>query len=77
MDDGRIPKDLLYGELAKDERDRGRPILRYRDVCKRDLKALDIEVSSWETIASDRDAWKHTLKDQLPKWECKWKANVA
>ena len=56
MQDCRIPKDLLYCELAKGGRDRGRPLLRHRDVFKRELKALDIDVSSWETIASDRDA---------------------
>ncbi|KAJ7324884.1 hypothetical protein JRQ81_017904, partial [Phrynocephalus forsythii] len=31
MDDGRIPKDLLYGELIKGKRPRGRPQLRYKD----------------------------------------------
>ena len=46
MKDGRIPKDLLYGELEMGERARGRPLLRYRDVCKRDMKALDIDVYS-------------------------------
>ena len=34
-------------------------------------------MSSLETITSDRDAWKHTLKLQLPKGESKWKAKVA
>ena len=77
MDDGRIPKDLLYGELKEGERDQGRPLLRYRDVCKRDMKALDIDPSSWERLASDRDAWKRTLKRQLPIGEAKWKAKAA
>ena len=77
MDDGRIPKDLLYGELEEGGRDKGRPLLRYKDVCKRDLKALDIDLSSWETIAADRDAWRLTLKRQLPKGESKWKNKVA
>ena len=77
MEDGRIPKDLLYGELEIGERARGRPLLRYRDVCKRDMKALDIDVASWETTAADRDAWKLTLKRQLPQGESRWKATVA
>ena len=38
---GRIPKYLLYGELAKGGIQRS-PLLRYRYVCKRDLKALDL-----------------------------------
>ena len=38
MDDGRIPKDTLYGELATGTRPTGRPALRLKDVLKRDLK---------------------------------------
>jgi len=42
MEDGRIPKNILYGELASSKRSVGRLQLRYKDVCKRDLEALDI-----------------------------------
>ena len=45
MKDGRIPKDILYGELAVGKRPRGRPQLRNKDVCKRDMKALEIDVT--------------------------------
>ena len=38
MDPGRILKDLLYGELAEGSRHAGRPKLRFKDVCKRDMK---------------------------------------
>ncbi|GAA6072582.1 NLR family CARD domain-containing protein 3-like [Tachysurus ichikawai] len=38
MDPGRIPKDLLYDELAEGARLTGRPRLRYKDVCKKDMK---------------------------------------
>ena len=38
MHDGRLPKDILYGELATGSRPTGRPTLRYKDVLKRDLK---------------------------------------
>ena len=42
MEDGRIPKDILYGQIATGKRDTGRHQLRFRDVIKRDLKALKV-----------------------------------
>ena len=56
MKGGRIPKNLLYGELATVKRPTGRPQLRFKDVCKRDLQALGINTDSWEVAATDRDA---------------------
>ena len=35
---GRIPKVLLYGELACGKRPTRRPLLRYREVVKRDIR---------------------------------------
>ena len=46
MEDGRMPKDILYGELASGNRTVGRPQPRFKDVCKRDMKALDINTES-------------------------------
>ena len=43
MEDGRIPKDILSGELATGQRSIGRPHLRFKDVCNRDVRALDID----------------------------------
>ena len=43
MEDGRIPKDLLFGELATGTRPLGRPSLRFKDICKQDLKDCRIE----------------------------------
>ena len=77
MNNDRIPIDLFNCELEEEDRDRWVHLLWYKDVRQRDLRALDIDVSSWETIASDRDAWKHTLKHQLPKGEEKWKGKIA
>ena len=34
MGDGRIPKDVLYRELATGHRPAGRPALHFKDVCK-------------------------------------------
>ena len=53
MEDGQIPKDILYGELASGQRGIGCPQLRYKDACKRDMRALDININSWEELAAD------------------------
>ena len=54
MEDGRIPKDILYGQLVLGRRATGRPHLRYKDVCVRYMKAVDIDTMSSEGIAADR-----------------------
>jgi len=69
MEDGRIPKDILYGQLATGKRDTGRPQLHYRDVVKRDLKALEINTEHWEELATDRSSWRSTLTVQLKTGE--------
>jgi hypothetical protein len=63
MDPGRIPKDLLYGELAEGSRLTGRPKLRFKDVCKRDLKRCDMDTHSQEYIADNRPAWRQSVKE--------------
>ena len=40
-----------------------------KDVCKRDLQALGINTDSWEVTATDRDAWRHTVKVGLSQYE--------
>ena len=65
MEDGRIPKDILYGELVSGKRTVGRPQLRFKDVCKRDMKALDINTETWEDTAADRSRWRSVLRKQL------------
>ena len=69
MEDGRIPKDLLYGELAQGTRSTGRPQLRFKDVCKRDLKDLNIDLRTWETSASDRSTWRQLTRRALSRFE--------
>ena len=63
MDDGRIPKDLLFGELATGIRPNGRPALRYKDVCKRDLKVRHLNPSHLETTAVERKCWRAKTKE--------------
>ena len=65
MDDGRIPKYILYSELALGRRTTGHPHLRYKDVCVRNMKAVDIDTMSWECLAADRRKWRSDLKQHL------------
>ena len=55
--------------LAKE--DRIRPLLRSRDVCKRDMKALDTDVNKWEYLASDRTRLRQELGSALRRDEGK------
>ena len=71
MEDGRIPKDLLYGELASRRRSKGRPQLHLKVVCKRHMKALDINTDSCEDLAADRLMWRSTLNQRLKTGEKK------
>ena len=62
MGDGRIPKDVLYGELPTGHRPAGCPALRFKDVCKHDLKLVDIDPGSWEQIADKGSAWRSAVR---------------
>ncbi|KAI8511348.1 hypothetical protein Bbelb_104480 [Branchiostoma belcheri] len=59
MDDNRLPKKILYGELSQGSRPRGRPKLRFKDLCKATLQ--DFSIESWEKAASDRSKWRAAI----------------
>ena len=37
--------------------------LRFKDVCKRDMKGAQINADTWEALAKDRDTWHHKAKE--------------
>ena len=59
----RIPRALLYGELAAGTRKRGRPCLRFKDVCKKDLLLARIEPNTWESHAEERTSWRSKVRE--------------
>ena len=66
----RVPSaNLLYNEFVDDTRKRGRPTLRFKDVCKRDLKNLNIGSYKWEELANDRDKWRFSIYKSLKERE--------
>jgi hypothetical protein len=62
MPNQRIPKLVLFGELAEGKRKRGRPKLRYKDVCKESMIAFRIKPDTWESTADDSTAWRMALR---------------
>ena len=74
MSDERIPKDFLYSELIVGKYNVGRPRLRYKDVCKRDLKSLSVEIDEWEKLTDDRNKWHPLISNRLREREITFSA---
>ena len=70
-EDGRLPKDVLYGELTSGSRPVGRPMLRYKDDRKTDMKSAEINPDSWEAAAADRSNWRHMVCTGVRKAEAR------
>ena len=59
MEDHRIPKQVLYGELCEgNKRKIGRPKLRYKDTPKSNLKWPCVKPRDLESLAADRETWR-------------------
>ena len=64
------PKDLLYGELATTGATLiGRPLLRFKDICKRGMKACNIDTNTRESLADNRNLWKQQVSPGLKTGE--------
>lgn len=61
MEDSRIPKQLLYGELAVGTRSLGGPKKRFKDTLKHNLKMFHIDAENWEAVAADRPRWRASI----------------
>ena len=72
MPDGRLPKDTLFSELRHGRRGRDRPLLRFKDVAKRDLNDLGIDVTEWKHLAEDRLKWRSAIKTGGERLENQW-----
>nr|VZI41149.1 unnamed protein product [Spirometra erinaceieuropaei] len=69
MDDERLPKRLLYGDVAMGSRRQGGRILRYNDTLKSTLKRLQINPTNWEELTLYRPTWRRTLKTAAAIYE--------
>ena len=58
MEDHRIPKQLLFGELEQGHRRQGRPCKRFRDTVTAGLKWCGIPPTELVATALDRQRWR-------------------
>ena len=69
MEDNRMPKQILYGELEEGRRGRGRPKLRYKVLVKKDISLAGIPVDGWEQLASRREEWRRRINEGVERFE--------
>ena len=73
MEDHRIPKQLLFGELEQGQRRQGRPCKRFKDTVKAGLKWCGIPPTELVATALDRQRWRtlsQSASSALEKERC-------
>ena len=65
MEDGRLPKGLLYGELGGGVSSRSieGQRKRFKDTLKRSLSVCNIDTDKWESTGQDRIQWRNSVQD--------------
>jgi transcription termination factor 2 len=56
MEDTRLPKAVLFGELKLGGRSVGAPKKRYKDQLKKQLNLAGLQHETWQQLATDRDS---------------------
>ena len=69
LEDHRLPKIVLFGELSSGHRDRGAPTKRFKDNLKKSLSTCNIDKRQWSILAADRVAWRHTIHQAAAQFE--------
>ena len=76
MEDHRLPKKTLYGELSSGHRDRRAPKKRYKDSLKKSVGVCHIDCSRWSAVAADRAAWRYTVHQAVSFFEASRKEDL-
>ncbi|KAK3732201.1 hypothetical protein RRG08_026583 [Elysia crispata] len=64
MEPGRIPRQLLYGELSQGKRKQGRPQKRYKDNLKVNLAHAEVPPKQLEVCSQDWVGWRIVIKEE-------------
>ena len=69
VEDHRLPKIVMFGELSTGHRERGAPKKRFKDSPKKSLTTCNIDHRQWSDFAADRVAWRHTIHQAAAQFE--------
>uniref|UniRef100_A0A0L8H2H8 Uncharacterized protein n=1 Tax=Octopus bimaculoides TaxID=37653 RepID=A0A0L8H2H8_OCTBM len=69
MDDPRLPKMIFFSNVDSVARGLGRPLRQYKDSLKTSLEACGISARGWESLASDRGAWRPAVQKGVRLFE--------
>ena len=76
MDDQRLPKHLLFGELRSGNRNRGRPRKRFKDCVKAHVGHAGINPKQLESAAVNRESWRALTYQAQNSFESKRRQDV-
>ena len=77
MEPDHLPREILFGEMREGIIRVGRPLLRYKEIIKRDLRSALIDTSAWDDIAKHRDTWRQSVKVGVSKAEANARVQLA
>ena len=69
MPENRLPRQVLYGELRDGTRAAGGQKKRFKGQLNSNLKSCNIDPNQLEELASDRPAWRSTIKQGIEIFE--------
>ena len=69
MEEFRMPRRLMYGELQLGKRNQGHPKLRYKDTVKANLQWCHIKPKELEGRAMDRLKWRASTHKAAANYE--------
>ena len=70
MEDNRLPKQILFGEISSAKRPQHKPKLRWRDCVSKDLSSFGLS-NNWQSIAVLRSQWRTSLFNGAALMEAK------
>ena len=69
MEEFRLPRCLMYGELQLGKRNQGRPKLRYKDTVKANIQWCHVKPRELEERARDRPGWRASVHKAAANYE--------